>query len=248
MKTEMVGDLGLENLFELQDRAFAHNFQNSEWVQRASATLARSIRLNLSILGGMRFAAEKQTAIRLFAVDTLSHIVIAARIGLWGALPESLSVLRGGIESCVQLGYLVSEQLYKTAIVEINGKRLNRLEFASACAGLGSMGHSFAKHHAKISNLASHATSRRLRQSEYEIDGESYDRLGFATDSESAELATSECMEISQMETVYLTDAYTQDSLSIAEQWVSEMQDLHDAHEAFKNQLVAKRGDSAVSE
>jgi hypothetical protein len=245
---ESNSSVGLARLFEHQDQALSHNRQKSERLRKACAILDRSIRLNLSILGSMRFEAEKQTAIRLLAVDTISHVIISARIGLWGALPESLSVLRGGIESCAQLAYVISERLYRTAILEIKSKRLNRLEYKTACAALGTEAEGFQRRWEQISNLASHATSRRLQQSEYKIGGEPYDRLGFAEDPTNAEITTGECAELSQMGSVSLTSAFEQDGITIDQRWISEIRDLHEALQAVKSQLRPADGDSVSSD
>jgi hypothetical protein len=230
-------DLGLAEIFQHQDVALSRNFKDSEFTQAFSAVLSRSIRTNLAILGGMKFCDVKQTAIRLFAVDALSHVVIAARLGLWGALPESLSILRGGIESCAQLAHMVSKQLYQIAISEANSRKFKELEFEEACRGLGSQGAAFAKAHGRISNLASHSTSRRIRLSEYHIADEAYDRLGFALDAESAELAIGECVELSQSVASSLRASYAQDGVTFP--WIADLQDVFETHEALKRQFKA---------
>ena len=231
-------DLGLAEIFAHQDDALSRNFQASQFVQAFSSVLSRSIRVNFSILRGIKFDAAKQTAVRLFAVDTLSHIAVSARVGLWGALPESLSVLRSGIESCAQLAYMVSKQLYQTAISEVNSRRFQQLEFREACRGLGPEGAAFAEHHGRISNLASHSTSRRIKLSEYQIDGEAYDRLGFALDAENAELVTGQCVELSQSVAFSLRAAYLQDRAPF--HWDADLQNILQTHEALKSQFKTK--------
>jgi hypothetical protein len=239
-------DLGLAEIFQHQDVALSRNFQESQFTQAFSAVLSRSIRTNLSILRGMGFGEVKQTCVRLFAIDALSHVAIAARIGLWGALPESLSVLRGGVESCAQLAFMVSKQLYQTAISEANSKKFTELEFANACRGLGQAGADFAKTHGRISNLASHSTSRRIQFVEYQINGETYDRLGFALDAESAELAIGECVEISQSVASSLRIAYLQDDAPF--HWIADLQAIFETHEALRQQLKAKHGGSVAND
>lgn len=186
----------------------------------------------------MKFGEAKQTAIRLFAVDALSRIAVSARVGLWGALPESLSVLRGGLESSAQLAYMVSKQLYQTAISEANSRSFQQLEFTQACRGLGTEGAAFAKSHGRISNLASHSTSRSIRFSEYRIGDEAYDRLGFALDTESAELAIGQCVELSQSVAYSLRASYIQDGMPF--QWDADLETILEAHEVLKRQLKAK--------
>lgn len=223
-------DIELLKLFELQDRALAHNFQQSIWAQRASTILARSIQLNLSILGSMQFPAEKKTAIRCFSVDTLSHIVIAARLGLWGALPESLSVLRGGIESCAQLFYAVEAQRYQTAILEGN-KKFKQLDFQKVCSELGGLGRSLKRDHNQISNQGSHSTAARFGQTEYHSGGDVYDRLGFATNPPSAEEALCRCILPSLMVGDSFECAYLQDGLPF--KWKENLGEVANVYSKF---------------
>lgn len=240
---EVSGDIGLKQLFESQDQAHFYNCQRSKLVQEGFDLLDKSIRLNLSILSGMRFGSVKQTAIRLLTVDALSHIAVAARVGLWGAQTESLSILRGGVESCAQLSYVVSQKLFEIAIEEIKGKRLKKLKFASVCKCLGTVGASYRKYHSRISNLAPHSTPQRLRRAEYKIQGEPYDRLGFAFDDKSAAISISECIELIQNVGVSLAAAYDQDGMKLQEVWVAGLREINTAHQALRNQIRAKYAD-----
>jgi hypothetical protein len=245
---EVSYQIGLKHLWELQEQCLSQNVQQSKLLRDALGLLDQSIRLNLSILDGMRFAAEKQTAIRVLAVDALSHVVIAARIGVWGALPESLSVLRGGVESCAQLALTVSKELYGTAFREIKGGRLVRLKFAAACKDLGENGDGFRKHHSRISNVAAHSTSSSLQQEEYRINGEPYDRLASAQHPRSAEIATSECLDLAPLVAVSLCKAYDQDGIAPQEEWLTTLHDGHVLHGALKGQIRSKHQDTGSSD
>ncbi|MGH9718332.1 MAG: hypothetical protein ACRD4R_16615 [Candidatus Acidiferrales bacterium] len=238
MPNEAVGDhIGLKHLWQLQEQAFSYNCQQSRPLQDALGLLDRSVRLNLSILTAMRFGAAKQTVIRVLAADALSRIIVAARIGIWGALPECLSVLRGATESCAQLTLTVSQNLYETALQEINGKKLVRLKFEAVCKDLGELGTAFRRRHSKMSDLAAHATASSLRQAEYRKDGESYDRLGAAESPRNAEIATSECLEYLALVAVATLDAYSKDA--IEEVWLATLSELNLSHGALKNQISA---------
>lgn len=238
------GHIGIKHLWKLQEQASSYNCQGSKFLQGVLDLLDRSVRLNLSILGDMRFGPEKQTAIRVFGVDALSHIIIAARIGMWGALPESLSVLRTAVEDCAQLALTVNQKLYNTALLEIKGNRLVRLRFNAACNELGELGSSLRDRHSKISNLASHSTSRSLRQEEYDFGSETCDRLGSAHDSQKAEIAASECLEIGQLIAVSLLEAYKQDGIALQAAWLATLDDVHTSHKSLKDRISASYGDS----
>ncbi|MGB0034774.1 MAG: hypothetical protein WBP79_04790 [Candidatus Acidiferrales bacterium] len=237
-KSEKGDDIGLTSLFDLQDRALSHNFRVSKWVQGASTILARSVALNLSILGAMQFAAEKQTAIRRFTVDALSHIVVAARLGLWGALTESQSVLRGGIESCAQLFYVVAEQRYESTIFE-GRRRFKQLDFKKVVGELDEIGRYLKMRHDRISSRASHSTAARFRQTEYKLGDVAYDRLGCALNALSAEYSLSDCIFPSRIVGDSLHMAYIQDQLEFS--WREGLEDLARVHRAFVGQLLAEK-------
>ena len=241
-KIEGGDDFGLTELFALQDRAFRSNFQRSKWVQGASTILARSVRLNLLILSSMRFAAEKQTTIRRFAVDTLSHIVVAARLGFWGALAESQSVLRGGIESCAQLFYVVAERRYHTTMLE-SRRRFKQLDFKRVLGKLDEIGRYLKVRHDRISSRASHSTVARFRETEYKIGDDVYDRLGSALDPLDAEYALCDCILPSRLVGYSLECAYSQDGLEF--RWEEDIEDVANIHRAFVGELLQERAGSS---
>lgn len=236
---EAGGHIGLKYLWRLQEQALSYNCRRSRPLQDALDLLDRLVHLNLSILAAMRFEAEKQSAIRVLAVDALSRIVIAARLGAWGALPESLSVLRGATESCAQLTLTISQKLYRTALQEIKGKRLVRLKFDAACRNLGELGAAFRRRHSKMSELAVHSTAASLQQAEYGIGSETCDRLGSAQEPRNAEIAISACIELLQLVAAATLGAYPEDR--IAEAWLVTLDEANIARATLKDQISAMR-------
>jgi hypothetical protein len=174
-------------LFRLQDEVLKRNLLERELLPNAAA-LSSLVSVCYQALEEMRFSAEKQEVVRRFACDTLSHIVTAARVGLWGALPESHSVLRGAIESCAQLAFVVSQNQYKTLIEEAKRRRFQEYSFRQACKKLGERGTRLMNLHSRFSDSFSHSTPKRFRQLGYEFEGEAYDRIGSAADPVAAQL------------------------------------------------------------
>jgi hypothetical protein len=119
MTESLTATVGLTELFELQDEVLRRNLLRPDCLPTADA-LSSIISVCYEALKKMKFSAEKQTVIRLFATDALSHVITAARVGLWGAFPESLSVLRGAVESSAQLAFVVAQSKYGTVIEEAN--------------------------------------------------------------------------------------------------------------------------------
>lgn len=178
--------IDLRLICTLQEAAANEHFQRSPVLKEMVRAISAGLGIVYKMMSEMHFGAEKQTALRHFAGDTLSHIVVAVRVGLWGAVPEGLAVLRGALESGAQLEYIVSAQLYKTAIQEAKAKFV-RVSFETARKNLGELGRAADKLHGRISDLASHSTSRRYALLDYNLDGEEYDRFGFSVQPELAE-------------------------------------------------------------
>jgi len=172
----------LLTIFKLQEAAADQNLKRLPLLQQVMSFLSQGIAIEYRILNEMAFEATKQTVIRLLAGDCISHIVVATRLGLWGAIPEALSILRGALESGAQLEYIVKENIYQTAIYEIQSKRFDRIAYDRIKVELGELGKSADRLHGRLSDLASHSTGRRLSLVEYNLDGEDYDRLGFSVD------------------------------------------------------------------
>ncbi len=204
--------IGLDEVFILQDEAAKRNFNESSLVKQAYGVVTKTISLCYIVLKEMPFEALKKTAIRWLAVDCLSHAIVAMRIGLWGALPESLGVLRGATESGAQLSYVVRERKYKTLAAEM-ARKFQRVSYETAFEGLGSLGGGMEGLHGRISDVASHSTAKRLALVDYEFEGQDYDRLGFAPAPQNAEIAAFYSMLVCMPVCDALYAAHQQDGL-----------------------------------
>ncbi len=224
--------LGLTELFDLQDEALRRNLLNAEGVHQFSALLSSLVGVCYEALHEMRFPATKQTVVRHLATDALSHLVVATRVGLWGAFPESLSVLRGAIESCAQFTFVVLEKKYATVMYEAKElKRFRQVDFDSACEQLGDLGNKLRKLHNQISEAAGHSTVKRFSLLEYEFEDQEYDRLGFAVDPTAARLLVFHGLQLASVLAASLRLAYFQDRLEF--RWNNEIDHVRDFIEAM---------------
>ncbi|MBI4479382.1 MAG: hypothetical protein HY651_05115 [Acidobacteria bacterium] len=187
----MSDEITLEALFRLQDRALKYNWENSPILQKRLVFISEAVRLAYEILTSMRFAAHKQTAIRVFCGDAFSSIVTGVRVGFWGNVPESIALLRCAIETSAILAVVVEEQAYEAATLEMGTSRLRRFSYDAAVSRLGDVGLSISSTWGRLSNIGPHSTGTRMKFSSYELNGESYDRPGAALHPESAEHALS---------------------------------------------------------
>jgi hypothetical protein len=218
-------DIGLVEIFSLQDQAFQLHFLKSLDVGVYTTALSRLVGIAYHAMNKGTFAAEKQTVTRHFGGDSLSHLVVAVRVGLWGALPESLSVLRGGIESCAQLAYVVTEKRYGTAMYEAQTLgRFRQLDFERVCGELGDLGKKLRKLHSQISDAAGHSTVKRFSLLDYTFEGVEYDRLGVAFVANNAKLAAQHCVLLASLLVDCLRLAYVQDGVPF--EWEQEFGDL----------------------
>ena len=202
--------IGLTELFELQDEVLKRNLLRNDVLPKTGA-LSSLVSVCYHALEEMKFSPEKQEVVRRFACDTLSHVVTAARVGLWGALPESLSVLRGAVESCAQLAFVVAQNQYKTVIQEANRGNFQEFSFRQACKKSGVRGERLMNLHNRFSSTFSHSTPKRFKQLGYEFEGETYDRLGSAADPAVSRTSTHFCLVISAELVRCLMEAYMQD-------------------------------------
>ncbi len=203
--------LGLDELFGLQDAAAEAHLAESELLRRAYLLLSDVVAFNARILHTTQFEAEKQTVVRTLAVDTLSHVIVAIRLALWGALPESLAVWRGALESGAQLKLVVEGQRYKSFIHEMT-RKLDRVSYEAAFSQLGELGASIEKLHGRISEMAAHSTAKRLALVAYEFEGKDFDRFGFARKLEHALYPTYYYMVLAMMVSDALYVAHEQEN------------------------------------
>ncbi len=183
----------------------------------------------------MTFPEEKQTAVRHLGTDTLSYLVVAARVGLWGALPESLSILRGAVESCAQFAFVVIGKRYKTVIYEATQLgRFRQVHFDQASSELGPLGEKLRRLHDQISDVASHSTVKRFSLLDYHFEGEEYDRLGFAVDPKSAKLVIFHYSLLARILARSLQLAYLQDGMQF--RWATELESAEQIIDTQPNQ------------
>jgi len=210
----MSDKLTLEGLFQLQDQALKYNRENSPVLQERLTFVSDAVGLAFDVLTSMRFAAHKQTTLRVLCSDAFSSVVTSVRVGLWGNLPDSISLLRCAVETSAILAVVVAEQSYQLATSEMGTSRLQRFSFDEAIARLGDIGRKIKSTHGRLSNIGSHSTVHRLKWSSYEQNGQPYDRLGAALEPEAA----SNALGLSPTVCVYLLDSlgksYSQDSVA----------------------------------
>lgn len=235
----------LEKLFELQDEVFQEHLNSSEILKKTFSFLSECVRLNTRILTSMKFESNKQTAIRNLAVDSLSHTIVAIRLGLWGDLPESFSMLRSAIESSAQLQYVVKHSKYETLIYELN-RKFEHISFDNCVAGLEDLGKRIRRIHGRISETASHSTARRMAVRSYQHEGEFYDRVGFAWNVKNAELALFYCMDTCMMLLEAFLWAFEQDNLTF--EWKDTVYKLSERFKDIQKELLQKSGISETNE
>jgi hypothetical protein len=99
--------LTLDEVFRGQDAAAAHNISSSAVVRQRLDFLRGAVVVASEILTTLPFTDEKQHTIRVLSVDAWSSLLTSVRVGLWGNAPESLAVLRCGLETAVILAAAV---------------------------------------------------------------------------------------------------------------------------------------------
>ncbi len=208
----MSDEITLEALFQLQDRALKYNSQNSAIVQKLLVFISDAVSLAYAVLASMQFDEHKQTAIRVLSTDAVASIVTAVRVSLWGNLPDSIALLRCGLETCAILAAVVEERQYQAATLEMGTPRLRRFSYDEAVSRLGDVGSRIRSTRGRLSNIGSHSTATRMKWSSYDLNGKRYDRLGAALDPESAELSLSLLPDVCLHLLESLEKAHSQDS------------------------------------
>jgi hypothetical protein len=106
---------------------------------------------------------------------------------MYGAIPQSLAILRGAVESSAVLTHVVFGQKYETALYE-STRKFDEIEFKNTLRQLGTFGDNMEWHWGRISEYA-HASAKRIRLAEYKHEGLEYDRIGGAIDPDGASAA-----------------------------------------------------------
>ena len=231
----------LNALFETQERAALENCQRSEFLRKVFGFQSDCLKLCLNFSGVERFVnAEKATAVRMFSVDCLSHVLVGFRLAIYGAIPQSLTILRGAVEASALLLYVVFGQRYETAIYERN-RKFDEIEFKNTLRQLGTLGRDIEFHWGSMSEYA-HASAQRIRMADYKHDGLEYDRIGGAIDPDGAATAAYFSMQPTVCVLVCLRQAANQEPSGFP--WESEYQQMTsrftDLSTEFKTQVLVK--------
>lgn len=226
-----------DRVFELQDQVMINHLSSSKFAKKAYELISEATLFNVGILGKMRFDPEKQDVIGKLAIDAISPIIVAVRVALWGNMPESLAVLRAALESSTQLQFVVREGMYKIAAYELyNG--FKKLEYKNVLNSLGKLGEKTKKLHGLISEAAVHATASRLKWNSYEHEGDTFSRVGFARDTEKAELPLFYCMDVCLLVTDALVQAYEQEQKPFA--WSENVKKNLERHRVLKEEFLSR--------
>ena len=182
-------NFGLNALFQTQEKAALANYQRSEFLRKAFAFHSECLRICLNFSGSERFTnPEKATAVRMLSVDCLSHVIVGVRLATYGAIPQSMTILRGAVEASALLAHVVFGQRYATAIYESN-RGFDEIEFKNTLHQLGELGEDIESFWGRMSEYA-HASAKRIRMAAYKHEGLEYDRIGGAIDPDGAAAAS----------------------------------------------------------
>ena len=226
-----------DRIFNLQDQVMTDHLSASEFAKKAYRLISDATHLNVSILETMQFDPEKQNAVGTLAMDSVPPIIVAVRVALWGNMPESLAVLRAALENCAQLQFVVRKRKYKTATYEMDNQ-FRQLEYKNVFDSLGTVGEKIKEIHGLISETAAHSTATRLKWNSYEHEGDTFSRVGFARDTEKAELPLFYCMDVCLLVTDALVQAYEQDQLPFV--WSENVSEMLERHRVLREEFLSR--------
>ena len=222
----------LEALFKFQDDAAIQNAAKSvacrnllEFVREAVAVLA-------SVFGSMHFADDKQHTLRVLGADALTGIVTSVRVGLWGNLPEAATLLRSALETTSILAAAVEANQYVSIASELSAAKLKRHTYERSVTKLGGVGRRVEYLRGRLSEIGAHSTGTRLKFASYQINGDHFDRVGAALDSEAAELALSMAPDVCLHLLETLERAFAQDRSEFVQS--ARIQALREAFRSIK--------------
>ncbi len=208
----MGNEITLGDLFQLQDRAASHNLQESNLVAKRLVFVDEATTLAVKILTSMKFLDHKQHALRVLGTDTISSIITSARVGLWGNLPESIVLLRSALETSAVLAAVVEGQEYQVVTAEMGTSKMRKYSYKEAISRLGDLGSRIDYLRGRLSDIGAHSTGTRFKFESYQLEGQTYDRLGAALDPSSAELALSFAPDVCLHLLDSFEKAYSQES------------------------------------
>jgi hypothetical protein len=171
----------LRKLYTVQDEVLEENLAEVSLASDFRDLISTVCKVCASVLPRLPFPDPKNLVLRAWAADALTGAMVATRVGLWGNLPESMSVLRPSIERTAQLLHIVTQEAYKTADYERSRGRFTQLAYEKIVDGL-SIGKGTKELHGRVSDLAAHATARSMVWGSYKSGEENYLRLGVSRD------------------------------------------------------------------
>jgi hypothetical protein len=208
----MADETTLQTVFLMQDRAAGYNEAHSDIVKRRLGFVSDAVSITTSVLSSPGFRDDKQHALRALGLDALSSVAASVRLALWGDLPDSIALLRCALETCAILAAAVETQEYDVVTAEMLAGRMRKYSYRQAISRLGDAGSTIGELHGRLSNIGAHSSGARLKFASYELNGQSYDRVGAALDPSSAELALfyapDACLHLLES----IEKAYSQDS------------------------------------
>lgn len=223
----------LKKIFNLQEklmrRAMRHH--KAEW---------EFIRDCIDLVLDRRFIKEKITdsdmrklqVVHKFLNDAFSTIINSLKMCLYGCLTDSLSLLRSALEELAIMNYIVQEGLFKTAEYELS-KKLKRLEFDEITKSIKHGSH-IKKLHGKLSELASHGTSERIRSNKVFLQGQYLPTVTMAIDDKRTRKDLYEIMDVSLYMIRILTDFYSTKKEVISDYFFSKGVELETRYKAIR--------------
>lgn len=199
--------VNLEKIFDLQDKALqrALTSHQAEW---------EFIKDCIELVINRRFFEEhitdsdkkKLESIHALLNDALSTLINSLKIALYGCYSDSMILLRPIIEELTIMNYVVQEGSFDIVSYELKGS-LNRLKFENI-VGLVKDGKIIKELYGRISNLAAHGTTSRIRSNRYDLNGRILPTVGVAIDSGRTKRCLHEIMRASLYMTRILADFY----------------------------------------
>ncbi|MHB8410720.1 MAG: hypothetical protein ACYDDI_02100 [Candidatus Acidiferrales bacterium] len=227
-------NLPLGKAFRKQDDILEEHLNSSPLINKSFQMISEAIYSTVRILQSVPFEGDKREVVVDFSFDAISSVIVSARVGLWGNVPESLTILRAALERAVQLRYVVSESKYTVARYEMDHE-LKETSYDTAISALGNRGNNIRKLHGLISEAAAHATAKRLHFGQYEHKGEQFARLGLAHNPNGSLSCLYYCMYILMSLLEQMREAYRQDKITPPRE--AEIQDVIDRYQQLKAEM-----------
>jgi len=157
---------------------------------------------------------ERIRGVHTYLNEALSHLIISLKLALYGAHVECLSILRNALERMANMAAIVENQKlqqplkYKTAVQKIKA------------------GNEIKKLHSGLSRIAVHVEMSMSQR--FDLDGQSYPRLGMAIDSEGNNLVMRELTKATLYVVRVLTSFYNLKQDIVGEAYFQQVKSLED--------------------